>query len=99
MTRIRRPVLELNIRQGHIDEGVRGCPYKSAMALALEDAVHKWGNCWVGFRIARVTIPGWCTMFATLPMKARQWNSAFDDGVPVEPTTFTLEFTEREWGD
>ena len=86
------------VKQAHTAEGVRGDPYCCPMTRALEDVTGQWGNCWVGLCTASVTIPGGRTMYATLPEEARQWNSAFDDGVPVEPATFTLEFTEREWG-
>ena len=92
-------LVNVALGQIHIAEGVRGDPYRCPMTRALEDVTGQWGNCWVGFRIARVTIPGERLMFATLPEEARQWNDASDAGHPVEPATFTLEFIEREGGD
>lgn len=87
------------VKQAHTAEGVRGDPYCCPMTRALEDTTGLWGHCWVGLCSASVTIPGERMMLATLPEEARQWNSDFDAGVPVEPTTFTLEFTERAGGD
>ena len=87
------------VKQVHIAEGVRGDPYYCPLTHALEDATGQWGNCWVGLCSASVTIPGEHMFLATLPEEARQWNSDFDAGVPVEPAAFTLEFSEREGGD
>ena len=91
--------VDVALGQIHIAEGVRGDPYRCPMACALEDETGQWGNCWVGFRTARVTIPGERTMYAKLPEKARQWSVAFNDGVTLGPITFTLEFIEWEGGD
>ena len=78
--------MEVRVTWKHINTGKQGSSLHCPIALALKEvdpAHHQW---WVGAQMC-----GRAGYRARLPVTAQIWVRAFDQGLAVEPETFTID--------